>query len=272
MDYETSIDSDEYEQLFEDTSCNGATDTDKNKDDSDLDFLLDSVSLARKRLEKAILQQHLLWQTESSIHSTKIDRIQKVPGLVVCRGALSPELSKLYFEWLEAAYFQHTSHDPLINNNMERVNQGMYFGAMDDRSSPLGYLAYICTSIPGLLPAKLQNRVYGQGIINLYDSGEGIGDHIDLLRFDDGICGFSFGSTALMRMMPAKDVERASRYAEEIDGLGECVEVELGMGDLYAFSGDARYRWTHGFPRHIDGKDNVCGRRISVTLRKLSTW
>ncbi|KAJ1811701.1 hypothetical protein LPJ56_001425 [Coemansia sp. RSA 2599] len=140
---------------------------------------------------------------------------------------------------------------------------------MADPSTPLGYLAHICAGVSGLLPTQLQRRVYDQGIINLYDSGEGIGDHIDLLRFEDGICGFSFGSAATMRMMPAGDIERASRYAEEIDGLEECVLIRLEAGDLYAFSGDARYRWTHGFPRQIEGADNVCGRRISVTLRKL---
>ncbi|KAJ2225509.1 hypothetical protein IWW45_007841 [Coemansia sp. RSA 485] len=218
MEYEPSIESDEYEQLFEDSLC------DDDNDDTDLDFLLEGRS---------------------------------------------PTLSNLYFDWLEAEYFPHTSENPSAGDQ-NRVNQGMHFGTLSDPSTPLGYLAHICSKVTGLLPEQLQSRVYDQGIINLYDPGEGIGDHIDLLRFEDGICGFSFGGSASMRMILATDVERAARYAKEVnDEQGECVWARVRAGDLYAFAGDARYRWTHGFPKQIDGKDNVSGRRISVTLRKL---
>ncbi|PIA16507.1 hypothetical protein COEREDRAFT_42663 [Coemansia reversa NRRL 1564] len=115
--------------------------------------------------------------------------------------------------------------------------------------------------------------MFDQAIINLYDSGEGIGDHIDLLRFADGIVGFNFGSPATMRLRPvvdASDRERAVRYAEELhNDCANQVIVKLQPGDVYALSGDARFHWTHGFPAFIDGATNVSGRRISVTLRKL---
>ncbi|KAJ1729481.1 hypothetical protein LPJ72_004954 [Coemansia sp. Benny D160-2] len=205
-----------------------------------------------------------------------------VPGLAVYRSMLGPRLSRLFFAWLSAKYFRTT---PVAGTQGSgggvpdgpRINQGMHFGALADRRTPLGFLAALAAARGGHLHLH-GGQVFDQAIINLYDPGEGIGDHIDLLRFGDGVVGFSFGGSATMRMRElhgAEDIARASRYAheeeeeEEGEGCLSHVAVGLDAGDVYAMAGDARYRWTHGFPATIGGRSNVQSRRISVTLRRL---
>ncbi|KAJ2747706.1 hypothetical protein GGI20_000355 [Coemansia sp. BCRC 34301] len=178
---------------------------------------------------------------------------EPVPGLVVCRKVFCTEICRQYFAWLNQEYF------PTSNG----VNQGMHFGRID-AATPLGRL---CQVSQGLYSCVEE---LDQAIINLYERGEGIGDHVDLLRFDDGIVGFSFGGTAVMRMRRVRD-RSAATYAKELETEDASeVRVELEAGDVYLLSGEARYRWTHGIPKKIDGEDNIKSKRISVTLRKLS--
>ncbi|KAJ2785032.1 hypothetical protein H4R18_000740 [Coemansia javaensis] len=189
-----------------------------------------------------------------------------VPGLAVRRGVLDDATCAQYFDWLSREYF----------SGGRRANQGMHFGALTDSSTPLGCLAQLAGALPGLLPESVRGSrrvLFDQAIVNMYDSDEGIGDHIDLLRFADGIVGFSFGGAATMRLRPVargRDRELAARYAGEAQSRDPReVSVRLCAGDVYAMSGPARFAWTHGFPRSVDGAPNVAARRISVTLRKL---
>jgi len=91
-----------------------------------------------------------------------------------------------------------------------------------------------------------------QAIINLYDPGEGISPHVDLLkRFDDGILGISFGSGCVMSF------EKVVTEAKEDTGLGaEHRDMDAhkarNQWDLYlpersilVLSEESRYRWTH---------------------------
>ncbi|KAJ1994457.1 hypothetical protein GGI25_000322 [Coemansia spiralis] len=207
------------------------------------------------------------------------------PGFVICRQALGSELCELYFEWLNTKYFCNTPYLQSSDKersgaqrDLRRVNQGMHFGALSDNLTPLGFLANACLNIGQLLPKDLvgsrrTDGPFDQAIINLYDPGEGIGDHIDLLRFEDGIVGYSFGSSAtlrLRRLSSEAEIDVATQYAREPVGGGvDDVLVKINAGDVYAMAGEARFRWTHGFPAQIDGGANVRGRRISVTLRRL---
>ncbi|KAJ2756065.1 ribosomal RNA processing protein [Coemansia pectinata] len=196
---------------------------------------------------------------------------EPIPGLVVYRNVQSAEQCLQYFSWLTSEYFPDTPS----NTSNRRVNQGMHFGALTDPDTPLGQLCQICTTLSGLLPASVLARsvVFDQAIINLYDRGEGIGDHVDLLRFEDGVVGFSFGGSATMRMrkVGSGDMQRAATYTRELESEDpEEVTVRLNAGDVYAMSGEARYQWTHGIPKTSAGVDNVQSRRISVTLRKLA--
>ncbi|KAJ2613029.1 hypothetical protein H4S08_002425 [Coemansia sp. RSA 1365] len=217
--------------------------------------------------------QHYITRVKQLDRVTPHKEEFQVPGFALYRGALDPDLCNRYFDWLSSEYFSQTPQLSSEHSQEPRLNQGMYFGNLNDNTA-LGYLAQLSQTLEELLPAKLCQRevMFDQAIINLYDSGEGIGDHIDLLRFADGIVGFSFGSPATMRLRPvnASDRKRAAHYAEELhnDCANEVI-VKIQPGDVYALSGDARLHWTHGFPTFIDGVSNVSGRRISVTLRKL---
>ncbi|KAJ2661473.1 hypothetical protein IWW48_002340 [Coemansia sp. RSA 1200] len=201
-----------------------------------------------------------------------------VPGLAVYRNMLGPRVSRLFFEWLSAKYFSTTPVAGIQSSgggggepSGPRINQGMHFGALSDCRTPLGFLAALAAAA-AVAGGRRGDWEFDQAIVNLYDPGEGIGDHIDLLRFGDGVVGFSFGGSATMRMRElhsAEDIARASRYAQEEDDYMSHVAVGLDAGDVYAMAGDARYRWTHGFPATIDGRSNVQSRRISVTLRRL---
>ncbi|KAJ2463603.1 hypothetical protein GGI03_003736 [Coemansia sp. RSA 2337] len=159
---------------------------------------------------------------------------EPIPGLVVYRSVQSIEQCSQYFSWLTSEYFSNTN---------KKVNQGMHFGALTDPNTPLGRLSQICTTLSGLLPASVLSRsvLFDQAIINLYDRGEGIGDHVDLLRFEDGVVGFSFGGSAIMRMRRVDDMQSAATYAKELESEDpEEVTVRLDAGDVYAMSGEAR--------------------------------
>ncbi|KAJ2084270.1 hypothetical protein H4R24_000212 [Coemansia sp. RSA 988] len=237
-------------------------DNHRSKTDSDSDDTL-------KMLQECIAQTKNLDRATSHKEETHVS------GLALYRRALDPDLCSRYFNWLSSEYFSQTPQLGSECNREPRLNQGMHFGSLNDTNTPFGYLAQLSQALHGLLPARIYQRevMFDQAIINLYDAGEGIGDHIDLLRFADGIVGFSFGSAATMRMRPvvnASDRERAAHYAEEMhDTCANEVRIRLQPGDVYALSGDARLHWTHGFPAFVDGVANVSGRRISVTLRKL---
>ncbi|KAJ1722307.1 hypothetical protein LPJ53_003257 [Coemansia erecta] len=174
-----------------------------------------------------------------------------IPGFHLYRAYLPSALLPAYHAWLTAQYF----HAP-------DANQAMHFGALLDHTTPLGYLAHVCR------PLRQNPHAFDQAIMNMYGAGEGIGDHVDLRRFMDGICGVSFGAPAVMRLARVTDGARQERYAEEAEG-EDALYVEVRPGDVYVLEGEARWRWTHGFPRQIDGRDNVMDRRISITLRTL---
>ncbi|KAJ1658081.1 hypothetical protein GGF38_004304, partial [Coemansia sp. RSA 25] len=151
---------------------------------------------------------------------------EPVPGLIIYRQVLSHTLCTQYFAWLKNEYFSQS-----------KVNQGMHFGSLDDKA-PLRLLSQISHKLPRLLPTTVE---FDQAIVNLYECGDGIGDHVDLMRFEDGIVGFSFGGSAVMRMRRVRDMKAAARYARELETEDPSeIAVMLGAGDVYALSGEAR--------------------------------
>ncbi|KAJ2891426.1 hypothetical protein IWW38_003624 [Coemansia aciculifera] len=181
-----------------------------------------------------------------------------IPGLRIYRNLLSADLSTQYFSWLTHAYF----HTP-----GSTTNQGLHFGTFD-KATPLGRLSTISQTL--ITPSM--DFLFDQAIVNLYERGEGIGDHVDLQRFDSCVVGFSFGATAVMRLRPVRDRQTAATaYARELDFADPAeIQVVLRAGDVYILEGEARYGWTHGIPKTVGGgKVNIESRRISVTLRKL---
>ena len=153
-------------------------------------------------------------------------------------------------------------------------NQAMRFGALPGWALTLSSLIFSSVSwfveeVAGLgsavpLPETILGRtpLFDQMIVNSYQPGEGIGPHVDLTRFEDGIAVLSLLSACVMRFRKCK------RPTQNVD-------VLLSPGDLIMMSGNARYEWTHEINRAQAeeqvwaGKVLEQARRISVTLRRL---
>ena len=90
-----------------------------------------------------------------------------------------------------------------------------------------------------------------QAIINLYQPGEGISDHIDLLdRYDDGIVGVSFISGCVMRFGKPDHGHHHDQLSPQDS---QYTNLYLPPRSVLVLVGDARYKWTHGIPsRRLD--------------------
>ncbi|KNA22094.1 hypothetical protein SOVF_037130 isoform B [Spinacia oleracea] len=119
-----------------------------------------------------------------------------------------------------------------------------------------------------VLPPQLLSRdpFFDQLIVNVYQPGEGICAHVDLMRFEDGIAIVSLESSCIMHFSP-------------VEGDGEIppaitIPVYLPPGSLVIMWGDARYHWKHEINRKPgfqiwQGQEIDQKRRTSITLRKL---
>ncbi|KDR84347.1 hypothetical protein GALMADRAFT_56406, partial [Galerina marginata CBS 339.88] len=121
-----------------------------------------------------------------------------------------------------------------------------------------------------LFPAQ-QTRAR-QAIINLYQTGEGITPHVDLLgRYGDGIVGVSFSSGTVMRFDRVDTSENNSHNRWD---------VYLPDRTMIILSEEARYKWTHGIDKKsrdfVASEDNSStgtwidrATRMSITFRWL---
>lgn len=128
-------------------------------------------------------------------------------------------------------------------------------------------------------------------IVNMYQPGEGISSHVDLLKFEDGIAIISLGSPATMTFtkidtsvtkgLPPFQLEAlwpnrpTGAYSKTSLPAGSCLgnnlqqNVYLQAGDLLLLQGDARYRWKHGIAFNQACSLQYLKKRISITLRRL---
>ncbi|KAF8632819.1 hypothetical protein AX15_001679 [Amanita polypyramis BW_CC] len=146
----------------------------------------------------------------------------------------------------------------------------------------LNLLSVLSSHLKPLLPENTYALLFPpiptqarQAIINLYNPGEGISPHVDLLkRYGDGIIGVSFGSSCVMRFDRAgktvSDVGGPStrrtasvsshHHANDINHAapsdGALVTGQRNRWDLYlpkrsvvVLTEEARYNWTHGIDK-----------------------
>ena len=204
-------------------------------------------------------------QQEHQDCSREWEPIEQVKGLWICRDFLSPRHQALLLSAIEA---QNWFAQP-------NTNQAMRFGDLPPWALHLSHsirrslLQPSPNFLPLPLPLHLLSRepFFDQMIANLYQPGEGICAHVDLLRFEDGIAIVSLESSCVMHFTPAVEDDAAG------SGSGS-VPVLLTPGSLVVMSGEARYRWKHEINRRPgfqvwEGKELDQSRRISVTLRKL---
>ncbi|XP_042516217.1 alkylated DNA repair protein alkB homolog 8 [Macadamia integrifolia] len=203
-------------------------------------------------------------------------RIEEVNGLWLCREFLSPEQQSSLLSAIEnEGWFTQPSH-----------NQAMGFGNLPLWATELSaYIRevvwlskYVFECEDGQeycpLPSDLLWRepLFDQLIVNVYQPGEGICGHVDLMRFDDGIAITSLESACVMHFTRVKteDVECEERGDAPITK----IPVYLNPGSLVLMWGEARYIWKHEINRKLGfqvwEEQEICQKkRTSITLRKL---
>lgn len=212
------------------------------------------------------------------------ERVAEINGLWLCRDFLSLDQQSSLLSTIEnEGWFTEASH-----------NQAMRFGDLPEWATELANLVRevvhfsdyvsefvdIAASDDGknayLFPSKLLWRepLFDQLIINLYQPGEGICAHVDLMRFEDGIAIVSLESSCVMHFSRVEGDAGIIRKESEGDPHKAKIPVFLTPGSLVLMWGEARYLWKHeinrkpGFQKW-EGKDIDQKRRISITLRKL---
>ncbi|KAG1056791.1 hypothetical protein G6F46_000069 [Rhizopus delemar] len=204
-----------------------------------------------------------LFGEEEEGEEENIITVPEIPGLKLIRQALSHEQQMtIVHEIIKDGYFA----------GAENINQAMCFGRLPP------YISWIETFIkqnyPSIFVEKIMNRkkLFDQAILNLYQKGEGIVSHVDLLRFDDGILIISLLSSCVMTMKPANKASLSYKKSNNSENSIRH-DILLRPGDILALSEDSRYKWEHGIEEklfdEIDGELIERGTRISVTLRKL---
>jgi alkylated DNA repair dioxygenase AlkB len=130
-----------------------------------------------------------------------------------------------------------------------------------DYSMFLGQLPFWALPIANRLHnEKYIDAIPDQLIINEYEPGQGIANHIDCEPcFGDTVISVSLGSSCVMDLINVKTKQK--------------IELMLESGSLVVLSGEARYKWTHGIAQR---KTDICNGikrnrslRISMTFRKV---
>lgn len=102
------------------------------------------------------------------------------------------------------------------------------------------------------------DETFNQIIVNNYEPSQGISAHTDVKDYGKVIACFSIGSGAVMRFT-----------SENLS-----YDLYVKKNSIYIMSGDSRYNWKHEMVSRksdvVDGKKIQRGRRISITLRKVS--
>jgi hypothetical protein len=121
----------------------------------------------------------------------------------------------------------------------------------------LGLLETISTLLKPILPPQTYDLLFPmnptrarQAIINLYQPGEGITPHIDLLgRYGDGIIGVSFNSSCVMRFDRAEPGTESDKDIGDLQDKSARWDLYLPERSIIVLSREARYDWTHGIDK-----------------------
>lgn len=140
----------------------------------------------------------------------------------------------------------------------------------------LELLETISTLLKPLLPPQTYDLLFPvdptrarQAIINLYQPGEGITPHIDLLgRYGDGIIGVSFSSSCAMRFDRTEPGTQSGENNEGFQDKRMRWDLYLPERSIIVLSREARYDWTHGIDKKkrdfvslaMDNTDQVISR------------
>lgn len=162
-------------------------------------------------------------------------------------------------------FIESINAEPWLSDIRRRVQHYGY--KYDYKARSIDYSMFI-----GKLPSwasKMAQRLFNeryiselpdQLIINEYESGQGIANHVDCEPcFGDTIISISLGSSCVMDFINVKTKQK--------------VEVMLESGSLVVLQGEARHKWTHGIAQRksdtFKGVKTERRLRISMTFRKV---
>ena len=177
-----------------------------------------------------------------------------VPGLTTLRNFLSAK------EQLE---------------HMELVGRYEYFeyNGKDVQEHGANGSFYIQRPTTTVLPTLLQStslRLVALGLlrvapdyvlVNKYEAGHGIHPHVDDSYYEDGICGVTLSSGAVLDFFSVHDEQH-------------CYSVLLPPGAVYCMEREARYKWEHQMQSRMfdfwDGGWVPRQTRVALTFRRLT--
>lgn len=180
-----------------------------------------------------------------------------IPGLIYVANYLSPREQTQFLNtidqqiWLTDLKRRVQHYGYRYDYKTRSIDPAMYLGALPAWIAPLAERLYADTYI-----AVVPDQV----IINEYQPGQGIADHVDCLPcFGDTILSITLGSACVMNYTHIRTKT--------------VVPVLLEPGSLIVMDGEARTLWKHGIPaRKTDeygGWTIVRKRRVSMTFREV---
>ncbi|KAJ3517600.1 hypothetical protein NLJ89_g405 [Agrocybe chaxingu] len=202
-----------------------------------------------------------------------------IPGLFFDPTIILPQdLAESVMEFCTKTYFKYPG-----------CNQAMLFGRLiptpNTTSGLPNILLELLETLSVLLKSAIPSDTYSilfpekpmmarQAIINLYQPGEGITPHVDLLgRYGDGIIGVSFNSGSVMRFDKVDPTESAAD--SENSKHHTRMDLYLPERSIVVLSDEARYQWTHGIEkktRDFVSLSTVEGESIDVPGLEKGTW
>jgi alkylated DNA repair dioxygenase AlkB len=186
------------------------------------------------------------------------ERTAQVPGLSLHENFLSKDEEQVLVRWIDEQPWltelkrrvQHYGYR--YDYKARRVNRSMYLGVL-----PPALLA---------LASKIKDNglisfLPDQAIINEYEPGQGIAEHIDCEPcFGDTIVSLSLLSQCVMTFRSTKEQEKS-------------IDLLLHPRTVLVMEKEARYEYKHGIASRqkdsFNGTTNLRQRRLSITYRKV---
>lgn len=196
--------------------------------------------------------------TQNDLSNSKIiNDISMIKGLTYIPNFLEmSEVNNLIYSinmepWLSDIKRRVQHYGYKYNYKARSIDYSMFIGKLPSWAMIIAQRLFI---------EKHINELPDQLIINEYEPGQGIANHVDCEPcFGDTIISISLGSSCVMDFINLSSKQK--------------VEVMLESGSLVVLNGDARYNWTHGIAQrktdNFKGEKTDRRLRISLTFRKV---
>jgi alkylated DNA repair dioxygenase AlkB len=164
------------------------------------------------------------------------------------------------------SFIDSINSEPWLSDIKRRVQHYGY--KYDYKARSIDYSMFIgqlpswaMTMAQRLFDVKYISVLPDQLIINEYEPGQGIANHVDCEPcFGDTVISISLGSSCVMDFINLRTKQK--------------IEVMLESGSLVVLSGEARHNWTHGIAQrktdNFNGIKTDRQLRISMTFRKVT--